>query len=69
MNQLQNMIQIVDSVDDHHLADDEVVSQVDEVEDDEVEEVGNVIYLNHIKQKNEKIYNSIVLIPISMMTL
>ena len=40
MIQLQNMIQIVDLADDHHLADEEVDSQVVEVDDDEVEEAG-----------------------------
>ena len=38
------MVEIVDLVDDHHLADDEVVFQVDEVDDEEDEEAGNSLF-------------------------
>ena len=44
------MIQVVDLAVAHLSADDEVVFQVDEVDDDEVEEVGNILFNNNIKK-------------------
>ena len=45
MIQLVDIVPTVDLAVDHHLADDEVDSQVDEVEDEEVEEAGKKIRL------------------------
>lgn len=45
MIQLVDIVPTVDLAVDHHLADDEAVSQVDEVEDEEVEEAGKKIRL------------------------
>jgi hypothetical protein len=45
MIQLVDIVPTVDLAVDHHLADDEVDSQVDEVEVDEVEEAGKKIRL------------------------
>jgi hypothetical protein len=42
MIQLVDIVPTVDLIVDHHLADDEVDFQADEVEDDEDEEVGNL---------------------------